>query len=170
MRCAAIGGSADEVNPPLPERRFASVVDADRARLGAVGERRQEVGNLAPASCPTRASRRTAHRPHASHTTVKNQALRDRLALIFACASERRRRNFLVEELQVLRDEVEVNKADIGIHEFLGNRPPHLTRRAPVRAPRSPITRRAQAQRGRSDEYLLGIVRVVEVEIGLPHR
>src|SRR5580692_8454873 len=76
----SFGGSADEVNPPLPERRFASVVDADRARLEAVGERRQEVGNLAPASCPTRASRRTAYRPHASRTMVKNHALRVRLA------------------------------------------------------------------------------------------
>ena len=89
-----------------------------------------------------RSCRRTAYRPHAPHTMVKNHALRVRLALIFACitdrspvgrhqqgppsfgfptapgislhktmsrgASERRRRNFLVEELQVLRDEVEV--------------------------------------------------------------
>ena len=31
---------------------LASVVDVERARLGAVGERAQEVGNLAPASCP----------------------------------------------------------------------------------------------------------------------
>jgi hypothetical protein len=68
---------------------LASVVDVERARLGAVGERAQEVGNLAPASCPTRASRRTAYRPHAPHTMVKNHALRVRLALIFACITDR---------------------------------------------------------------------------------
>ena len=44
---------------------------------------------MAPASCPTRASRRTAYRPHAPHTMVKNHALRVRLALIFACITDR---------------------------------------------------------------------------------
>jgi hypothetical protein len=46
--------------------------------------------------------------------------------------SKRCRRDFFVEELQVLSDKVEINKADVGIGELLGDRPPHLTRRPDV--------------------------------------
>ena len=46
------GGSADGVNPPLPERRFASVMEAEGALLEAVGARRRRGGELGTGVMP----------------------------------------------------------------------------------------------------------------------
>ena len=46
------GGSADGVNHPLPERRFASVVEAAGALPEAVGARRRRGGELGTGVMP----------------------------------------------------------------------------------------------------------------------
>ena len=72
------------------------------------------------------------------------------------------------EKLHVLPDEIEIDEADIGIHKLLRDRPPDL----PGRPDMHPVHRhhRAQAQRSRSDKNLVGIVSVIEIEIGFGKR
>jgi hypothetical protein len=49
---------------------LASVVDAERSRLGTVGERHREVGQLRGRAAPSTASRCAPRRPHVPHTML----------------------------------------------------------------------------------------------------
>src|SRR5690348_7327210 len=71
------------------------------------------------------------------------------------------------EMLQVLRDEVEIDEADIGVDEALGDRARHGAG-PDLRAVEA--ADRADAEAGRGDEDLVGVGGIEEIEIGLAAR